>query len=60
MAIALAYGVMIGTGFILALFPVIILVLSDLRVFLHWLWTGNKKSREQLEPVIIHRQKDID
>jgi multidrug efflux pump subunit AcrB len=60
MAIALAYGVMIGTGFILALFPVIILVLSDLRVFLNWLWTGEKKSREQLEPVIIHRQKDID
>jgi len=57
MAIALAYGVMIGTGFILALFPVIILVLSDLRVFLHWLWTGEKKSREELEPVIIHRQK---
>ncbi|MEA3478001.1 MAG: efflux RND transporter permease subunit [Bacteroidota bacterium] len=60
MAIALAYGVMIGTGFILVLFPVIILVLSDLRVYLHWLWTGTKKSREELEPAIIHRQKKVE
>ncbi len=60
MAIALAYGVMIGTGFILALFPVIILVLSDIRVYLNWLWTGTKKTREELEPVIIHRQKKME
>ena len=59
MAIALAYGVMIGTGFILALFPVIILVLSDIRVWLNWLWTGEKKTREELEPAILHHQNKI-
>ncbi len=37
LAVALAYGVLIGTGFILVLFPVLILVLNDFKRGLVWL-----------------------
>jgi hypothetical protein len=60
MAVALAYGVMIGTGFILVFFPVLILVLSDLRVFIGWLFTGKKKSHEEMEPAIVFSKRKID
>jgi len=60
MAIALAYGVMIGTAFILILFPVLILVLNDMRVAMHRLWTGMRKKPEELEPAIIHSKRTVD
>ena len=60
MAISLAYGVMIGTGFILLFFPIFIIVLNDLKVWIKWLWTGKKPSREEVEKVIINSKKSID
>ncbi len=38
MAITLAYGVLIGTAFILILFPVLIIVLNDFRFLMAKLW----------------------
>jgi len=38
MAVALAYGVLIGTGFILVFFPVIILALNDLKRYSKWIY----------------------
>ncbi|HSG68572.1 MAG TPA: efflux RND transporter permease subunit, partial [Bacteroidales bacterium] len=60
MAIALAYGVMIGTAFILILLPVLILVLSDMRVFMTRLWTGEKKAAEDLEPANIFSKRGLE
>ena len=58
MAISLAYGVAIGTFFILIFFPVLIMVLSDFRVYARYLWTGVKPSREEVETaVVLHRRK---
>jgi multidrug efflux pump subunit AcrB len=37
MAVALAYGVFVGTGFILIFFPVIILALNDAKRFFKWI-----------------------
>ncbi|HPE55481.1 MAG TPA: efflux RND transporter permease subunit [Bacteroidales bacterium] len=37
MAVALAYGVLVGTGFILIFFPVIILTLNDLKRLYLWI-----------------------
>lgn len=36
LAVALAYGVFIGTGFILVFFPVLILVLNDFKRIIRW------------------------
>ena len=52
MAISLAYGVMIGTTFILLFFPVYILVLNDIKVWFTWLFTGKKPSRESVETAV--------
>ncbi len=60
MAIALAYGVMIGTAFILVLFPVLILVLNDLRRFMYKLWTGEEKTAEEMEPANIFERRVIE
>ncbi|MBE9492259.1 MAG: efflux RND transporter permease subunit, partial [Bacteroidetes bacterium] len=60
MAVALVYGVMIGTGFILLLFPVLILVLNDLRIYSYWLYTGVFKKREELEPAVQHNQRKVE
>ncbi len=58
MAISLAYGVAIGTLFILIFLPVLIMLLSDFRVFTYQLWHGIKPEREEVETaVILHKRK---
>ncbi|MBI9055824.1 MAG: efflux RND transporter permease subunit [Bacteroidales bacterium] len=57
MAISLAYGVAIGTIFILIFFPVLIMLLNDVRVYLKYLWTGIKPEREDVEVAIILQKR---
>ncbi len=58
MAISLAYGVLIGTGFILLFFPALIIFLNDVRIARRWLWTGKKPSREEVQIAIKHKQTE--
>lgn len=58
MAIAVAWGVMIGTLIILLFFPVLILMFNEVRVYAKWAWTGKKPTEEAVERVIIDAQKD--
>lgn len=60
MAISLAYGVAIGTIFILIFFPVIIMILSDMRVLMTRIWTGETAARELLEPSILQDKRRIE
>jgi multidrug efflux pump subunit AcrB len=53
MAISLAYGVFIGTIFILIFFPVLIMLLNDVRVYMKYLWTGSKPERENVEVAVM-------
>lgn len=57
MAISLAYGIAIGTVFILIFFPVLIMLLSDFRVYRRYLWTGTKPEREEMEVAVIHQKR---
>ena len=58
MAISLAYGVAIGTVFILIFFPILIMLLNDVRVYMKYLWTGMKPEREDVEvAIILHKRK---
>lgn len=52
MAISLAYGVAIGTLFILLYFPILIYVKNDIKRGLYWLWNGKKPTKEQVETAI--------
>jgi len=60
MAVALAYGVLFGTLFILVFFPVIILIANDLTVWLTYFWTGKKPNSRDVETIIINSKKKID
>ena len=60
MAISLAYGVLFGTSFLLLFFPVLILVLNDLKVWAKYLWTGEKPTAESVEKAIIHSKRSIE
>jgi multidrug efflux pump subunit AcrB len=57
MAISLAYGVALGTIFILIFFPVLIMLLNDARVYLKYLWTGVRPTREEVEPAMIQENR---
>jgi len=57
MAISLAYGVALGTVFILIFFPVLIMMLNDYRVYSRYLWTGVKPGREEVETAIIQQKR---
>jgi len=59
MAISLAYGVFLGTIFILIFFPVLIMLLNDARVYIQYLWTGIKPSREEVETAIIQQKRKL-
>ena len=59
MAISLAYGVAIGTIFILIFFPILIMLLNDFRVYFRHLWTGVRPEREDVEIALIHHRKKM-
>jgi multidrug efflux pump subunit AcrB len=59
MAISLAYGVAIGTVFILIFFPILIMLLNDARVYFRRFWTGVKPEREEVEVAIIHHRRKL-
>ncbi|MCK5765869.1 MAG: efflux RND transporter permease subunit, partial [Bacteroidales bacterium] len=60
MAVALAYGILFGTAFILLFFPAIILVLNDLKVKAVWVFTGKHVSHESVETAVKNSKKRID
>lgn len=60
MAISLAYGVMVGTTFILLFFPVYILVLNDIKVWFKWLLTKERPTRESVETAVIDSKISLD
>ena len=57
MAISVAYGVLIGTFFILLFFPVLIIIFNDVRRAAKWFWTGKKPSAEDVERVLIDEKR---
>ena len=59
MAISLAYGVAIGTIFILIFFPILIMLLNDTRIYARYLWTGIKPEREDVEVAIIQNKRKL-
>ncbi len=65
MAISLAWGVLLGTFFILSFFPVFILVFNDIRVFFYRLarviFYGDrtKPTHEEVEPAMIEHRREL-
>lgn len=63
MAISVAYGVLIGTIFILTIFPALLMVANDIRILWKWLkewaWNANKQlpDRTEVEPAILETKR---
>lgn len=59
MAISVAYGLLIGSVFILYFLPSFLLIMNDIKRLGKRIWTGELPSREDVEPAII-QEKDIE
>ena len=59
MAVSLAYGVLIGTAFILLFFPALIMVLNDIRRTIRQLWHGKTYKPEEVEIAYLHSLRKI-
>lgn len=57
MALSVAYGLLIGSVFILMFLPVFIVILSDIKHLIRKISTGKDTPREDLEPAV--RQENI-
>ena len=53
MAIAVAYGLLIATYTTLIVLPVMLAILNRIRVYLNWLWEGQRPLPRQVEPAIV-------
>ncbi|MCF8234902.1 MAG: efflux RND transporter permease subunit [Bacteroidales bacterium] len=68
MAVSLAYGVLIGTGFILLFFPVLIVVTNDIRLWATYIYRvifrpdiqNPKPGREEVEPVVKYAKRELE
>lgn len=60
MAISLAYGVLVGTAFILSFFPALILVVNDIKFWLKKRFSKNYIVPEDVEPAIINSRITFD
>jgi len=60
MAISLAYGVLVGTAFLLILFPALILILNEIKLKFKRFVTGRDCTPESIEKAVIHSKLTID
>lgn len=60
MAIALAYGVLVGTMFILMFFPVLILILNDIKRISMSIWEGEPILARDVEPKVRESKVSLD
>ncbi len=56
MAISIAYGLLLGSLFVVLLLPITLTMFNRLKVGLKWLWEGERPAHEDVEQV-IKRQK---
>ncbi|TYQ00061.1 multidrug efflux pump subunit AcrB [Tenacibaculum adriaticum] len=60
MAISISYGIGIATILTLVMLPLLLSVSNSIKVFIKWLKTGNKVSKEEVERAIIESKFDSD
>jgi multidrug efflux pump subunit AcrB len=56
MAISVAYGIAYATFMTLFLLPLLLSLKNTAKVYLNWLWTGNKPTKESVERAIIEEE----
>lgn len=52
MAIAIAYGIVVATLLTLLMLPIMLSLSNYFKVYIKWLWTGNKPTKEEVERAV--------
>ena len=60
MAVSISYGIGIATVLTLVMLPLVLSVSNDIKVFIKWLITGEKVSKEEVERAIIELKSEED
>jgi len=60
MAISISYGIMIATILTLVLLPLYLSVANSIKVFIKWMLTGEKVTKEEVERAIIELKNEED
>ncbi len=60
MAISVSYGIGIATVLTLVMLPLLLSVSNDIKVFIKWLITGEKVTKEEVERAIIELKSEND
>ena len=55
MAITIAYGLMVGSLVLILVLPIFLSTFNRAKVYLQWLWEGQKPSNEEVEKAIIRK-----
>jgi multidrug efflux pump subunit AcrB len=58
MAISIAYGLLLGSLFIVLLLPITLTMFNRLKVALKWLWEGEKPAHEEVEQVVKRNKQE--
>lgn len=58
MAISVAYGIAIATVLTLIMLPMLLSVTNSAKVYLSWLWEGEKPTKEDVEPAIQEMESE--
>jgi predicted RND superfamily exporter protein len=64
MAVSIAAGVLFSSALTLVLIPSLLIIMNDLRLFIHRLWHGWWPTREEVEPATrrgteLEKEKDV-
>jgi len=60
MAIAISYGIAIATVLTLVMLPLLLATSNDIKVFMKWMRTGEKVTKEEVERAIIEIKSEND
>ena len=58
MAISISYGIAISTVLTLVMLPLLLSVTNSIKVFIKWMRTGEKVTKEEVERAIIELKSE--
>jgi multidrug efflux pump subunit AcrB len=59
MAVTVAYGLFIGSILTLTLLPTFLFAENRIKIWVQWLWTGKKPSKEEVEHAVTDKKFDL-
>lgn len=58
MAISIAYGLLAGSIILMLMLPIFLSTFNRAKLYIIWLWEGEKPSKEEIEKAVIRKNKE--